>query len=162
VSGSQLADVILPLHPAGRWRKRYCSFSFVDARWHKTKSLGQAHSRSDHAHTLVAFPSWAIRNGISTPTPASQHQPACQPAFQLLRPVHRYHSRNAMPAHCTRRAEKRMRRALHPSTLYPTHPSLCTCKPSVPNTANDDVAAPPVPVSHPLVRAVFLPALTTY
>ena len=60
-------------------------------------------------------------------------------------------------------------REAYASCLAPVHtlsspfnPSLSLyLRTSVPNTANDDVAAPPLPVSHPRVRAVFLPALTT-
>ena len=74
---------------------------------------------------------WHSRRRLSATASPRQHLPASstsQPAFLLLRPVHRYHSRNAIPGHCSRRAEQRMRRALHPSALYPPHPSLCTCK----------------------------------
>ena len=130
------------------------SFSFVDARWHKTKSLGQA----PLAQTMLPIRWWHSRRAPSATASPRQYLPASQP-FNYHDFVHRYHSRNVMPG----QAEKRMRRALHPSTLYPPHSTHLSLylRTSVPNTANDDVAAPPVPVSHPRVRAVFLPALTT-
>jgi hypothetical protein len=98
------------------------SFSFVDARWHKTKSLGQA----PLAQTMLPIRWWHSRRAPSATASPRQYLPASQP-FNYHDFVHRCHSRNVMPG----QAEKRMRRALHPSTLYPphsTHPSLCTCE----------------------------------
>jgi hypothetical protein len=96
----------------------------------------------------------AVHHPHSTPTPASQ------PAFQLPRlcpplPLAECHARSSREAYASCLAP------VH-TLSSPFNPSLSLyLRTSVPNTANDDVAAPPVPVSHPRVRAVFLPALTT-
>jgi hypothetical protein len=115
-------------------------------------------SRSDHVHTLVAFPPWAIRNGISTPTLASQPASLSTTTTCPPLPLAECHAR---PLQASREAYASCLAPVH-TLSSPFNPSLSLyLRTSVPNTANDDVAAPPVPVSHPRVRAVFLPALTT-
>lgn len=123
-------------------------------------------SRSDHAHTHIRW--WqhsrrnATRNGISTPTPASQ------PAFRQPRmyctticPPLPHAECHARPLHASRES---VPCALHPSIPYRSPILLggfCYLQTSVPNTANDDVAVPPASrfthcQCHTLVRAVLV------